>query len=329
MAKITSNINDNNLEQGSNNRYEKNKISTESVKPENTLITKNSVELNTEDNSTSHVKMNESQTIEWLIDFLGKNVFENIKANPNFRLPYSDENISLADWVLKALKTICYFDDIYEISNNIQTKHYSIIYSLKAAETELLKAKESISHFESELEINKQNLALTKKKIAELEIKSGRAVDIKTLNEIIYKGNQEIEIFYALLNESLGNEDIELNNFYAAFTKNIIRIDRRLKEQYADEEKKIEILSNDLRVLLADISGIQIPQRRPLLDTLARMLNKHVLEFIFVSPEESLQIDPEIHIPDRQGGSLVREGISYAVLRKQNRQTYIYADIKV
>ena len=52
-------------------------------------------------------------------------------------------------------------------------------------------------------------------------------------------------------------------------------------------------------------------------------------DYIFVSPEETLQLDPNIHNARGLGSTNIVEGASYAVIRRTSRQTVIYAEVKV
>jgi hypothetical protein len=66
-----------------------------------------------------------------------------------------------------------------------------------------------------------------------------------------------------------------------------------------------------------------------MLDLLAVACSAKFKLYKFISPEESLQVDPRIHSATALGGSTIKEGISFAVIKKDTMQTVKYAEIRV
>ena len=94
-------------------------------------------------------------------------------------------------------------------------------------------------------------------------------------------------------------------------------------------DEVLKIIDEILRFMLENLKDNFILQRRALLDALARIITKKFDNFDFISPEETLQIDLDIHNTKGTGGNKIKQGFSFAVIRRENKQTYKYADIEV
>ncbi|MDN5214709.1 hypothetical protein QQ020_21705 [Fulvivirgaceae bacterium BMA12] len=117
-----------------------------------------------------------------------------------------------------------------------------------------------------------------------------------------------------------------LVNLYAAF-KHLSFALSEVKEQQEDE--LLETVYESLRFFLFSISGFNIPIRRPLLNEIAIWVNQPFTKYKFISPEQTLLVDPKIHMGDGVDSQEIAEGLSFAVLHRSTLKTVRYASIKV
>ena len=97
----------------------------------------------------------------------------------------------------------------------------------------------------------------------------------------------------------------------------------------SNEEQRLLRVGVALTHLLAQLSGLYIPARRGVLNTVAQYASASMAHYVFVSPEETRTVNPSIHKTDALGGSIIAEGVTFAVLRRDTRQTIRYAEVKV
>ncbi len=96
-----------------------------------------------------------------------------------------------------------------------------------------------------------------------------------------------------------------------------------------EEIENMEIVYKASIELLTAISGSHIPERREVLDIIAAIISESFSAYEFISPEQTLQLDPAIHNAQGLGTATIKEGVSFAVIRKESRQAVKYADVKV
>ncbi len=132
------------------------------------------------------------------------------------------------------------------------------------------------------------------------------------------------------LREALDTADDEnLTRFIIKFAKGWVVLQRSLS-MLADMEKgkpQLDAVCDALQFLLACISGSYISERRTLLELVARHCCEYFQEYIFISPEHTLNLDPEIHNVESAGSSTIKEGVSFAVIRSDTKKTVRYADV--
>jgi len=100
-------------------------------------------------------------------------------------------------------------------------------------------------------------------------------------------------------------------------------------QKEGEEEEKMEILHTALTRVLEALTGLYIPQRRAVLEQLAKLCNSRVSDYLFISPEESKEIDLRIHNAASIGGNQILEGRTFAVVNRSSYQTVKYAEIEV
>lgn len=321
MAKITKIISP----EDENKEYQKSEITTDGIK--HTIVRNEENELSQNTNSNDEIETNsfsDSEMAEWLISFFGERLFLAVKDNPNIRLPYLEEQLATGEWLIKALKTIFTLEDFEYLLNRVYEKSNTIERLQESSNYKNESSKLKTENQQIEEELNKVRI---KKNKLEKEIKN--ALPANRILEIVFKSTINTDkIKNALVNIiDSGEEASQL--FLLAFIDGWVQMTLALKENTQNESEKLEQIQSAGRQFLAALSGCYIPERRELLDNIAEYLSSNIENYIIISPEQSLQLDPGIHNAKGLGGTRVKEGISFAVLRKDNKQTYQYADIIV
>jgi hypothetical protein len=327
MAKLTIRSGDESDEQKAQNKVvKKNITSIENLNQE--TIVQNETGLTTENQKKQGNSISFEHTVAWFIQFFGKEVFLHLKANPHLKIPFIDNSKSVEEWLDQALKTVCSFEDLQEIASKIQTNYIELKQNSKQLNEKQRQQEEQIQKFSIQnrqyelesVELRKENEVTGEKLL--------RSTSVQEMSEIIFKNELGAERIDVLFKEAVVAPTEKLPDFFAGFVKGWFALKPLLNATYENEKQKVEVIHQNVTKFLEGITGIIIPQRRVLLDALARYISNGFEEFIFVSPEETIQIDPAIHDAKGMGGTKVKEGLSFAVLRKQNRQTYLFADIK-
>ncbi len=265
-----------------------------------------------------------------ILNLWGEKAINNVKNNKYIKIPFTYDELTDKEWLVKALKTIFDEENLALISRNLNNKYYSLVNELKKHESEIEKLKKDVKKKETEISIAEEesDKFFEENKVLKIEVESSVKLD-KVFENVF--NEKESRGFLNLVKEA--NEDNpgdDTNDFFLAFLKswtNISIVERTIKTS-DDEEKKVEIYDKLLSEFLLYVKDINIPQRRAVLDALARYINKKFKEFEFISPEETTRIDIDIHNAKGIGGNKIKQGISFAVLRKNNRQTFKYADIE-
>ena len=131
------------------------------------------------------------------------------------------------------------------------------------------------------------------------------------------------------MKETIENSQEGTDVFLISFLKTFAAVREVLKIDFEDEKQKMENVYNSLAQMLSAISGLFPSERRDFLDLVAGLVSDEFNEYQFVSPEQTLQIDPDIHDAHGVGSGTVKEGKTFAVIRKSTRKAVKYAEIKV
>lgn len=260
----------------------------------------------------------------WFVTFFGEDVFNHVKENPNFNMPFTEDGIGTEEWLNKALKTVFTLEDIRKMGKAIREKYYNVVSDLD----EIRHIKDDYRKVKRELDDINDDYEVTRSKKKKLEKEIKHMLPGEPILDAFFDDEGKTSEIGRILKESLQNPSDEPAEFIIAFLKGWKDFAGMLEKSGDDEKENIDIAQDAGRSLLKRISGKYMPERRALLDAVADYLNTYFNDFIFISPEQSLQIDPSIHNAKGVGGSRIKEGVSFAVLRKDNKQTYYYADIK-
>ena len=99
--------------------------------------------------------------------------------------------------------------------------------------------------------------------------------------------------------------------------------------EISDDKEKLEVVYPALTNLLACISGCYVTDRRMVLELVAKHCNEFFSDYDFISPEQTLNADPDIHNATGLGNAQIREGVTFCVVRRDTKKTVKYADVKV
>jgi len=133
----------------------------------------------------------------------------------------------------------------------------------------------------------------------------------------------------SLLGDSYKNGGQNGQKFTKSCLKAYVWIENAFMSLTEDEKTNLDLVHNATKKFMQQISGTTSSERRPILDIIATMINSHFHEYDFISPEQTLLIDPTIHNAEGTGGSSIKEGLSFAVVRRETHKTVLYADIVI
>lgn len=268
--------------------------------------------------------------INHLRDLMGPEVITRLRQNPNLDLPYADETGSDADWFRRGLQTILSSEDIKTVGERVVQLTESLQRPLlQTIENLRWEQQEKQQEFRQLLEQNRA--AETGREQAEIEgfrLRKDLASRLPAgpFVQSFFNRPDETGIRNLLL-EATESPTPDLTAFLMAFVGEW----NHLKDtETAPAESPLDAVRQQhqaLSKLLEALSGLYIPQRRTLLDQVAQWASRRFEDYVFVSPEETQQVDPALHNLPGSGGHTVREGRSFAVIRRQSRTVVIYADI--
>ncbi|MDQ1351800.1 MAG: hypothetical protein QG657_2105 [Acidobacteriota bacterium] len=267
---------------------------------------------------------------QWMIDFFGKEIFQHIKDNPNFQLPALDNTSfqPLEDWVVNALKTVLSYDCILAMGKNIRENIDKLEAGVQRLRQENTTLEERLSQQFTQVRqiTGERDDAIFKLHQMRQQYRVGIPLKILIENFIDNETGKNNSIM-ELLHEALENPTENTSLFVVRWCRGWADLKPMPHREYDTEEELLSMLYDALTGFLSRVSGIFIPQRRPLLKELAKIVSRELTTYEFLSPEETRQVDPAVHVVPKTGGTTIKEGISFAVIRKTTRQTVRYAQV--
>ena len=265
-----------------------------------------------------------------MASLLGSDALGRLRQNPNATLPYADDLTTDDEWLNRALQTLLTLDDIQAVAHRLG--------GLAATYQQPL--QKEIEGLRRELDARDQALGLARQQVQTAEAGRERAeIDLFRLRKemaTMLPARPVIEMLFQqageegireLLLEAADHPSPDLGAFLAAFAPAWNQL-RAVPAGFSDQATdNLRSLHAALTRFLTALTGQYLPQRRPLLDKVAQWASALFSDYLFVSPEESVQVDPAIHNAHGIGGSTVVEGRSFAVLRRPARTVMLYADI--
>ncbi len=331
MAKLSHRITNNDDNQKSSN---KNKLNL-------SLSTKINKNNDNKDNNEDKQKEKDTIKLEKLIeipekkqDFI-KFLYEKIKFD-NFGkidkkfieklLPEQEtpNNEQITKKIISQIITDDFINSVKNASEKINKK-YTDIYDILKEEKEKIKKQEiQVKNLSSQIDDSEEQIFKIEKKYSN-SISAIDLINENILNEI---SNEYTRDLSKMLLEAFKNNEKQGKEFVLKFLKGFIWIEDAILELDDSEKENMKKLHQAGKKLMQQISGTNCAERRPILDKIAYFCNSYLNDYDLVSAEQTLQIDPTIHNAEGLGGSIIKEGLSFAVVRRETRKAVYYAEIK-
>lgn len=258
-----------------------------------------------------------------IIKIIGREPLENLKSNENFSFSILSDSKNLTDWVVLALKTFFTLEDIKVLSGSILNHRYSYKESMILIKKKFI---DSIVEDKKKIDLLSKDIASKKCEISKLNNSLRKSLPLKKLVNSFIDDSPLNKKLISILNELIEEPSSDSSDFCLGLISGWSVFQKSLSENI-DENKKIHNINSSLSLILENISEKYISQRRDILKELANISNSYLVEYEFVSPEHTLTIDPTLHNVSGLGGTEIKEGISYSVIRSDTRKTVVYADV--
>lgn len=213
---------------------------------------------------------------------------------------------------------------IHSKAEDVNKKHDDLFAQLKEAKEKQGKQEVQIKNLSAQVEDGEEQVYKLEKKYADT-IAVADLINEFMLNEIQTKETREI---VNMLLEAYKNGGKQGQKFVLGFLKGFSWLENSILRLGEDEKENVDILNEGTKLLMEQISEKTSAERRPILDKIAALCNTYLFTYDFVSPEQTLQIDPTIHNAEGLGGTVIKEGKSFAVVRRETRKAVYYAEIK-
>lgn len=178
-----------------------------------------------------------------------------------------------------------------------------------------------------------ENLELERDTVAR---KLNSAIQLKILIDEVFgvkdgASPHQRDIIDTLREAADNGDDRNLPVFVIRFAKGWVVLQRALAQKDTLEKgmPQLNLVYDALTYMMTCISGCFASERRTLLELVAGHCCDYFQEFVFISPEHTVNFDPEIHSVSKpaNGSSTIREGLSFTVIRSDTKKTVKYADV--
>ena len=272
---------------------------------------------------------------KWLIAQFGEDLFNELLKNPNLKLPYAEDDITAESWLERGIKTLFTQENIahiYKVTANIGQSNADANIDAVVDERMAQKVEKYNAKFQ-ELRSNMEDLEGEK---AELQSRLNKTLEADAFVKTIFRsadGETDAQKRIArTLEDAIGQGgDDALPSFVTRLAKGWSSLQYVLQTsaEIGDDKEKLEVVYPALTNLLACISGCYVTDRRMVLELVAKHCNEFFSDYDFISPEQTLNADPDIHNATGLGNAQIREGVTFCVVRRDTKKTVKYADVKV
>lgn len=272
---------------------------------------------------------------KWLIAQFGEDLFNELLKNPNLKLPYAEDDITAESWLERGIKTLFTQENIahiYKVTANIGQSNADANIDAVVDERMAQKVEKYNAKFQ-ELRSNMEDLEGEK---AELQSRLNKTLEADAFVKTIFRsadGETDAQKRIArTLEDAIGQGgDDGLPSFVTRLAKGWSSLQYVLQTsaEIGDDKEKLEVVYPALTNLLACISGCYVTDRRMVLELVAKHCNEFFSDYDFISPEQTLNADPDIHNATGLGNAQIREGVTFCVVRRDTKKTVKYADVKV
>ena len=212
----------------------------------------------------------------WLTTFLGEDVFRRLEENENLHVSMLEEKKDVTGWLTAGLKTILKSEDLELLVQRVEQEIQELQKRLIVAE-EVQVSNQNITadceRQKREIEALEVKLEPLQREVNSLKKKVAASVGIDVMVDAVFSGEAvEIQTINQLLKEDIKNPSEALSAFCVALAKTWGILVRALQKE-GEEEEKMEILHTALTRVLEALTGLYIPQRRAVLEQLAKLCN--------------------------------------------------------
>lgn len=343
MAKLTLSVNNDSTQKPAVDQPAANKLSITkkvvSAEPEAAVSQGSGASLSQKIDNPNPASPSElaDDVARWLIAQFGEDLFNELLKNPNLKLPYADEDITAESWLERGIKTLFTQDNIahiYKVTANMGQSNGASDANIDAIVDERMAQKvEKYNAKFQELRANMEDLEGEK---AELQSRLNKTLEADAFVKVVFRdadGETDAQKRIArMLEDAIGQGgDDGLPAFVTKLAKGWAALQYVLKTSadIADDKVKLDAVYPALTNLLSCISGCYVTDRRMVLELVAKHCNEFFSDYDFISPEQTLNADPDIHNATGLGNAQIREGVTFCVVRRDTKKTVKYADVKV
>lgn len=331
MAKLSHKIstNDNNNTDQNNSKVNFT-LSTKVENPETTSENKqknNNTEQELRPEILLDIPSGKTEFLKYLYEKIDFNKFGKINKQFidtifNAETPTGDEEATKK--IISKILTDKISSVISEKAEEINKKHNELFEKVTEAQEKIKKLDVQSKNLTAQIEDAEEQVFKTEKKYAD-SIAVSDIINEFILSEIQTKETREIS---KMLLDAYKNGGKNGQKFVLSFLKGFSWVENSILKLGEDEKENVDLLNESTKQLMQQISEKNSAERRPILDKVANLCNSYLYTYDFVSPEQTLQIDPTIHNAQGLGGSVIKEGLSFAVVRRETRKAVYYAEIK-
>ena len=343
MAKLTLSVNNDSTQKPAVEQPAANKLSITkkvvSAEPETAVNQGGGASLSQKIDNPNPASPSElaDDVARWLIAQFGEDLFNELLKNPNLKLPYADEDITAESWLERGIKTLFTQDNIahiYKVTANMGQSNGASDANIDAIVDERMAQK--VEKYNAKFQELRSNMEDLEGEKADLQSRLNKTLEADAFVKTIFRsadGETDAQKRIArMLEDAIGQGgDDGLPSFVTRLAKGWAALQYVLQTsaEIGDDKEKLEVVYPALTNLLACISGCYVTDRRMVLELVAKHCNEFFSDYDFISPEQTLNADPDIHNATGLGNAQIREGVTFCVVRRDTKKTVKYADVKV
>ena len=343
MAKLTLSVNNDSTQKPAVDQPAANKLSITkkvvSAEPETVVNQGGGASLSQKIDNPNPASPSElaDDVARWLIAQFGEDLFNELLKNPNLKLPYAEEDITAESWLERGIKTLFTQDNIahiYKVTANMGQSNGASDANIDAIVDERMAQK--VEKYNAKFQELRSNMEDLEGEKAELQSRLNKTLEADAFVKTIFRsadGETDAQKRIArMLEDAIGQGgDDGLPSFVTRLAKGWAALQYVLQTsaEISDDKEKLEVVYPALTNLLACISGCYVTDRRMVLELVAKHCNEFFSDYDFISPEQTLNADPDIHNATGLGNAQIREGVTFCVVRRDTKKTVKYADVKV
>jgi hypothetical protein len=268
----------------------------------------------------------------FLTQLLGPEVTQRLRQNPSLALPYAEDDLPDETYLSRGLQTIFSPDDLQVLAGRVDRwtldQQRPLLQEIETRKWTEYEQSQALEQARDAVQTAQDGREAAEVEVFRLKKELTRRLPARVFVEAFFRADDERPLRELLL-EAAEHPAPELADFLSAFAGAWTELRQQVAALTRAGTPDLHRLHAALSEFLTRLSGQHLPQRRPLLDQVARWASGFFEDYVFVSPEESALVDPAIHNAHGLGSGQILEGLSFAVIRRQSRVAVLYADVKV